>query len=149
MHHAPYSLPLLHLRSSPFCSIAKAGFIACSLLKNAIESRFAMALLHYRSTHRPGKLFPSASQLASASLLTRCTRCGSAIAALNNLFLRLSCSSEVTAERAAQVMAELAEEAAQAALPAPPKPTPEPAGASDSAAQAGGGSNKKKNKKKR
>ena len=92
--------------------------------------------------------FPSASQLASASLLTRYARCGS-IAELNNLFLRLSCSSEVTAERAAQVMAELAEEAAQAALPAPPKPTPEPAGASDSAAQAGGGSNKKKNKKKR
>ena len=70
-------------------------------------------------------------------------------AELNNLFLRLSCSPEVTAERAAEVVAELAEEAAQAALPVQPKPTPEPSGAGDSAAQGGGGSNKKKNKKKR
>ena len=40
-------------------SLAMTGFIACSLLKNAIGSRLAIAMLQYKSAHRPGKLFPS------------------------------------------------------------------------------------------
>lgn len=67
---------------------------------------------------------------------------------LNNLFLRLSCSPEVTADRARQILVDLAEEAAQAALPpAPKQAAPGATPDSTSAAVAGGDSSKKKKKK--